>query len=117
MKICVPSRRIVALLAAYVIALQAVLLPLSVVAHAAVDQTLCSMPADGSQQPAHHDGGCPCGAGCGMQCCGQALAAPPQAVTWLTPAFVRRVAPPPAFAPIVRIAARGPQVPRGPPAA
>ena len=54
--------------------------------------------ADGSSSPAGHDSGCPCAAGCGMQCCAQTLAGPPQP---LSPRFdltrFVAMAPPPAL--------------------
>jgi len=75
------SRRLIALLAAYVVALQALLLPLTVAVGASFSGSLCTAAAftEGSVPPASHDTGCPCAAGCGMQCCAQTLAVPPQA--------------------------------------
>jgi hypothetical protein len=63
-------RRLIALAAAYVIALQALLLPLSVAAGGAFDFSLCTAvtSADRPSSPAGYDSGCPCAAGCGMQC-------------------------------------------------
>jgi len=114
----VRSRQIVALVAAYLVALQALLLPLSVAVGAAVDPSLCATASstDGSQ-PIHHDTGCPCAAGCGMQCCGQALGGPPQFVTALALTRARALMPARTIEPIVRPADRGPQIPRAPPAA
>ncbi len=73
-------RPIIALAAAYLIALQALLLPLSVAAGGALPFNLCSAheSAASPQGPTGHSTGCPCAAGCGMQCCVHALAAPPQ---------------------------------------
>jgi hypothetical protein len=112
------SRRIVALLAAYVVALQALLLPLSVAAGAGFDTGICvSSSSEGSPHPAGHDDGCGCAAGCGMQCCAQSLAAPPQITVAL--GFTRAEALIPALAlePAARPSPKGPQVPRAPPAA
>src|SRR5664279_118193 len=74
------SRRIIALIAAYVVALQALLLPLSVAAGSPFESSLCAAAAsvDHAPSPAGHDGGCPCAAGCGMQCCLQTFVSPPQ---------------------------------------
>src|ERR1700757_3916480 len=56
----IPSRRLIALLAAYVVALQALLLPLTIAAHPILDGSLCaSATADGGPPPAGHDSGCP----------------------------------------------------------
>jgi hypothetical protein len=68
------GRSIVALFAAYVIALQALFLPLSVAAGpAAAGSSLClSAASGGGGPPAHDQSGCPCAAGCGVQCCAQA---------------------------------------------
>ena len=115
----VRSRRLIALAAAYVVALQALLLPLSMAAASPFASSLCAAAASGSgsQAPAGHDSGCPCAAGCGMQCCAQTLASPPP-VTFrpgLTRAIIRM--PAPAIEPVIRLADRSPQVPRAPPAA
>ena len=113
----VRSRRIVALAAAYVVALQALLLPLSVAAGAAFSSSLCVASAEGSQPPSNHETGSLCAAGCGMQCCGQALiGSPPVMVAFALPQ-VRALTAAPAIEPLVRPAGRGPQVPRAPPAA
>jgi len=69
------SRPVLSLLAAYVIVLQALLLPMTVATTAAFDGSLCATAAAG--HPAGDQPGCPCSAGCGMQCCVQTLAAPP----------------------------------------
>jgi hypothetical protein len=112
----VRSRRIIALFAAYVVALQALGLPLSVAAGAPFSASLCASSAEGSQ-PASHETGCPCAAGCGMQCCAQALIGPPQVAVALALTYARATTPSPAIEPIARPAAKGPQVPRAPPAA
>lgn len=112
-------RPIVALAAAYVIALQALLLPLSAAAGRAFPSPLCAAGASvaGSTAPEGHSSGCPCAAGCGMPCCVHALAAAPQKqVTLVTSGVSVRMAM------IVLVSAtcttiRGPQVARAPPAA
>lgn len=108
------SHRGIALIAAYVVALQALLLPLSVASGVAVDTSICAeaSSAAGSQAPVSHDTGCACAAGCGMQCCGQALADRPQIVIAIELTHGRAVTPPPAIGPNVRPAERSPQVAR-----
>jgi hypothetical protein len=112
-------RRFVALAAAYLIVLQVLLLPLSVTLGGATDFSLCSSAASSasSQSPANHQTGCPCAAGCGMQCCVHALAGPPQAFLVIepTPVDARRLLP--ALAPIIHLTVRAPQFARGPPSA
>jgi hypothetical protein len=112
------SRRAVALIAAYIVALQALLLPLSVAAAAPFASHLCATSADnGSDTPAGPTGGCPCAAGCGLHGWdhGFVLPQPPG----VTPAFDDVDAGPalPAPEPVVRFASWRPQVARGPPAA
>jgi hypothetical protein len=110
--------RIVALLAAYVVGLQALLLPLSVAAGGALGFTICSSVASvGSPQaPAGHDTGCPCAAGCGMQCGIHALAPPPQvAIADLARDADVAAASPLRTGVIHRPVIRGPQLPRPPP--
>jgi hypothetical protein len=63
--------RVIALLTAYLIAFQGVMLPLSLPPMAAAFAgSLCvTAHTDApSQHPARHDQNCPCCAGCGMQC-------------------------------------------------
>jgi hypothetical protein len=113
------SRRLIGLLAAYLVALQALILPMAMPASAAPFGGLCL----GAQRgvPAHHPAGedqnCPCCAGCGMQCnvptfaAGASIALPP-----LGPWVVAELSP--AFLPGAPIAAhRSRQMARGPPAA
>jgi hypothetical protein len=113
------SRRVIALAAAYVVALQALLLPLSVAASGAFDSSLCTaaISVDGAPAPASHDTGCPCAAGCEAPCCVQTLAGPPPVtvVLGLTRAIAMTLGP--AIAPVTRLANRRPQVPRAPPPA
>ena len=112
------SRRVIALAAAYVVALQALLLPLSVAAGGPFESSLCAAAAsvDGSPSPAGHDSGCPCAAGCGTQCCVQTLAGPPVVAVTLDLTRAIAMTPAPAIEPIVRVADRSPQIPRAPPA-
>lgn len=113
------SRRVIALIAAYVVALQALLLPLSVAAGAYFDSNLCATASKAhvSAPLASHDTGCGCAAACGMQCCGQTLANAPQIVIVLALTAARAITQPPAIEPNLRPPERGPQVPRAPPAA
>ncbi len=113
-----PSRRIVALAAAYVIGLQALLLPLSVAAGGFLTP-LCSgqLSVGNAQVPGSHDNGCPCAAGCGMQCGVHALAGPPQTViAFGTLGTASRLAPP-RIEPAPRPAWHTPRLARAPPAA
>lgn len=72
----VRSRRLIALFAAYVVALQGFLLPLTVAAFAAPESVLCTTAGNTAPQPASHDTACACAAGCGMQCGAPSLAGP-----------------------------------------
>jgi hypothetical protein len=113
-----PALRIIALFAAYVMGLQALLLPLSVAAGGALGFTICSSVASvGSPQtPTGHDTGCPCAAGCGMQCGAHALAPPPQvAIAELTRDAHVAASLPPKIEIVHRPVVRGPQLPRPPP--
>lgn len=111
------SRPLIALAAAYVIALEALLLPLSVAVGGAYPFSLCSAGASvaGSQSPVDHQSGCPCAAGCGMQCCVHVLAGPPQTPVALARIGVGTRMPIQALVPAARATIRGPQVARGPP--
>lgn len=112
------SRRLVALFAAYVVALQAVLLPLSIAASAPFGSSLCASAVSTGGQTGNDQYGCPCAAGCGTLCCVQGtLGSPPQIV--IAFATVHTVALPPArySAPVQKPASEGPQLPRPPPAA
>jgi hypothetical protein len=114
----VRSRRIIALIAAYVVALQALLLPLSVAAGSPFINSLCVSSSGTTQQkPLNHQTGCACAAGCGMQCSAHGLAGSPQAAVApaLSPGYAMAAGP--ALAPTVRTFERGPQIPRAPPAA
>ena len=112
------TRQIIALAAAYVVALQALLLPLSMAAASPFATSLCAAASGGgSHTPAGHDSGCPCAAGCGMQCWAQTFVGPAQIMVAraVTAAVTMTLAP--ALEPVVRLADRSPQIPRAPPAA
>jgi hypothetical protein len=112
------TSRIPALLGAYAIALQALLLPLSVAAGAPAGFSLCSSAQTGTSGPAgDRQSGCPCAAGCGMQCCTSGAIGPPQ--IGIVRAVTRSIPPTPAryIEPVRRPAGKGAQVPRGPPLA
>ena len=111
------SRRIVALIAAYVVALQTLLLPLSVAA-GAPDFSLCvSAASAGPHSGAGHATGCPCAAGCGTQCCTHAMAGPSPAIVVLAPAAIAKLAPLPMIVSAARPHLHSPQLARAPPAA
>ncbi len=113
----VTSRRIIALAAAYVVVLQALLLPLAVAAGSPFITGLCMTSGEHVPASPSQDSACPCAAGCGMQCGAQALAAPP--FVSITHAFTAgiTIALSPALAPAIRAGLRHPQNPRAPPAA
>jgi hypothetical protein len=113
---CFRFRRLVALVAAYVMALQGLLLPLSVVAYATADAGLCAAAPLHPVPPSGDDGSpCPCAAGCGMQCCAPVLAAPPHAGVAPAPWDGERIASLPVAASVVRPALHGSQHARAPP--
>jgi hypothetical protein len=107
------ARRSVALLAAYLIALQILLLPLGVAAGPVASEAHCT--ADRPVQ--HHTQGCPCAAGCGTGCCEQVLAEPPAGLAIVRSVFVL---PPPLPLPAlvaVHPVSQATQTARAPPAA
>lgn len=106
-----------ALAAAYLVALQALLLPLSVAAGSPFVGSLCISSSGQTQAPVQHDTGCACAAGCGMQCGAQALPGAPQASFAVTRTSVRVVTPAVSLAPVARADVRNPHNPRAPPAA
>jgi hypothetical protein len=108
-------RPVIALFAAYVLALQAMLLPLSVAA-APVANGLCAATQTNDGAPGHPTG-CPCAAGCGTHCCSSALTAPPAAGVLLTARSFEAAVPAPIFMLTVRAAGRSPQLARAPPLA
>lgn len=108
---CIRPRRICALLVAYVVALQAILLPLSLAVGAPFINSLCgATTSDSSQGSGSPDAAYVC-ATCGVSCCAQALEQPPYIL-----AVVAREARPSAacsaFASPVHSPSRGPQIPR-----
>jgi len=112
------SGRVIGLLAAYLVALQVLAMPLSMPPTAAMGESLCLRgPAgDPSPHPAGHDQSCPCCAGCGLLCHAPALAggiANPLPVPRLRVANVLAPAP---FEAAPRPAVPTAQMPRGPPA-
>lgn len=112
----VRSRRLIALFAAYVVALQGFLLPLTMAAFAAPESVLCTTAGETNRQPSGPDSGCACAAGCGTQCCAPSLAPPPvhsDAAIRLTAAAV--LAPPLAILIASRAPDRNPHSPRAPP--
>lgn len=113
------ARHFIAVIAAYVVALQALQLPMSVAAGSPFETGLCAAAAsgDGAPSPASHDSGCPCAAGCGMQCCAQAFVGPAQIMAIRAVTAAVTMTPAPVLEPVVRLADRSPQVPRAPPAA
>jgi hypothetical protein len=110
----------IALAAAYLVALQTLLLPLSVAAGSPFAGSLCASSVNSSQQPDGqpngHDGGCPCAAGCGMQCCVQALTGTQRdaVAPAVTPGYAL-TAPLHPIA-LARVQTRSPLIPRAPPA-
>lgn len=111
----VRSRRLIALFAAYVVALQGFLLPLTVAAFAAPESVLCTATG-ATHQPANADGGCACAAGCGMQCGTPSLAGPsPQGVIVLRTTQSLLVAPLTVTLVVVPPREENPHSPRAPP--
>ena len=114
------SRGLIALIAGYVVALQMLLLPLSLPSPALAIPAagLCITAPDGpAHAPAGQDHGCPCAAGCGMQCHAPGLlpgAAESHPQPPLAAAAVLK--PPQASQPAIP-ARHGARYPRGPPAA
>jgi len=115
-------RRLLAVAAAYVVALQLVLLPLTLAAADLLSGPLCSQVAatasnSASTDPLKAGTGCACAAGCGMQCCASSALAPPSsahtvdrnALWMLTPAVV--------VSATALTQARSPHNPRAPPVA
>jgi hypothetical protein len=116
------SRSLIALAAAYLVALQALILPLALPANGAAvvaAGSLCLTTHGGSVPvPAGQEQGCPCAAGCGMQCHAPAFgpAAAAAAIPAARPFIVAALAPAP-LAQAPASALRGRPMPRGPPAA
>jgi hypothetical protein len=112
------SRRWIAPIAAYVVALQAVLLPLSAVTAASLATSICSAHAtnDRASPPADSRSACPCAAGCGTLCCAQAMLAPESAaIVRGADVFSPAALPHLRRASLVRAPDWRPQAPRAPP--
>lgn len=110
------ARRLLALAAAYVVALQLALLPLTLAAGQAQAGPLCSVLA-GKSEPLKADGGCACAAGCGAQC--HAPGYPGEPADVVAPAREQAgvFRPVRALSPAACASIRSPQNPRAPPAA
>ena len=111
------SRRLIGLCAAYLVALQALILPLSMPAAADYVGGLCITAPGGGVPPAGRDHGCPCAAGCGMQCHVSVVAAGAVAAIVSPQRAVAGVLVPQSLMASSAPVFRGPQMPRGPPAA
>ena len=98
-------------------ALQALLLPLSVAIGSAPAGALCVSGGSAGHMAIGHESGCPCAAGCGMQCGMHAAGAPPQTLLTLASFDAVRLQPPPAVEQAGRPMAHSPQLARAPPAA
>jgi hypothetical protein len=112
------TRRLVALVAAYVVALQALLLPLSVASAPFAGTSLCAAATSGAAIPGGDQSGGPCAGGCGMLCCAPAVLSSATRLAIVLP-VVRAVAPSALRYAAVRAASAGdgPQQPRAPPVA
>ena len=111
-------RRACALILAYVVALQALLLPLSAVAGASLGNSLCvAASADNSKGSDSDERGYACGAVCGVNCCAPILDVPRSVVIAVDLGNARPLAPIFAFTKPVQSLAKGPQIPRAPPLA
>lgn len=107
----------IALAAAYLVVLQTLLLPLSVAAGSPFLGVLCtSSVSQPAGQPAKPGMACPCAAGCGMQCCAEALAAPAPALAERLPANAYIISAPLSPVAVVLTPTRSPSIPRAPPA-
>jgi hypothetical protein len=125
MTIHAPLHRTLALIAAYAIALQALLpfFPAAINAGAALAQTfaICSADADANgvaPPPSEHDSGCPHGAACVMPGCGAAALFPPHSnLAGIALAVAAPAIFPLHFAEVTPSIGREPQAPRAPPLA
>jgi hypothetical protein len=111
------KRRFLAVAAAYAVALQVMLLPLSVAASSPFSTALCSASAKSQQTPSKTDTGCACASGCGMQCCTPGFLSPPSSGVDLAPRQAVILAPAVFFNTTAPHHRRGPQNPRAPPLA
>lgn len=109
-------QRLIALFAAYAVAFQVFLLPLTVTSFAAPENVLCSTAVEASHPFSGHDSGCACAAGCGMQCGALSLAdAPRQGVTVVRTGHGFPVPPQRAVSAVAITDERSPHSPRAPP--
>jgi hypothetical protein len=105
------ARGVLALVAAYVIALQGLLLPLTVAAADSPGASLCSGTTNRS--PIGHDDGGPCA--CGAQCCVQAFMSPPPVSAVRNETIFVAISFAPLLADAVRAPVSSPLLPRAPP--
>jgi hypothetical protein len=109
------SRALVALAAAYALALHGLLPVLSLVAVAPGAAVVCTPAHSGAASPPLPGSDCPCAAGCGMPChCANASAPPPPTVV-ATAYRAASVLPAGASAPADPAARLAPYRPRAPP--
>jgi hypothetical protein len=110
-------RRVCALFVAYVVALQALLLPLSALAATSFGNSICAVAsADNSKRSGSDERGYACGAVCGVACCAPALDVPADVIVAVLLRDARLFSVALAFATPVRSTPKGPQIPRAPPA-
>jgi hypothetical protein len=109
----------IGLLSAYLVALQALMLPLAMPPSAAFAGSLCLTASSAAppQYPVDHDHGCPCCAGCAMQCQQPALAAGMPATVAAPQPYVVGLLAPDRFEAPRPPTHRSVQQPRAPPAA
>lgn len=107
------ARGVLALVAAYVIALQGLLLPLTVAAANPFGASPCSGITNGS--PIKHDNGGPCA--CGAQCCVQAFLSPPPVSAVRKETIFVAISFAPLLTDVVRTPVCSPLLPRAPPLA
>jgi len=105
----------ITLIAACVVALQALLLPLSVAAAGPLVTTLCTSGARTDSQEPVNQTACPCAGGCGMPCCVHALTAPTPVVIGAAQAHAGAMVPEVRLAGVVRQVSHHPHIPRAPP--
>lgn len=112
------TRRLIALAAAYLVAAQAILLPLSVASANPLLSQLCISSPDGAGHTSTgSDTGCGCAASCGMQCCAPGALDAPAAKFQAPPAVAQILAPVVAFVASLGPEDRGWHRPRAPPLA
>jgi len=114
-----PCRRLIALAAAYLVAAQVVLLPLSIATANPLLSAICTSAPGGAtgQQPAGSANDCGCAAACGTLCCAPADLNTPPAEFRPPPKLVRVLAPVTAFGRGIHADSRSSHHPRAPPRA